>query len=491
MASGTVFLVGAGPGDPDLLTLKGAKLLARAEVVIYDHLAAPALLNQVPAGAEKIYAGKEGGSHTLKQEEINKLLLEKAQAGKRVVRLKGGDPYLFGRGSEEAEYLKKNGITVEVVPGIPSAIGAAAYAGIPLTDRYDALAASGATLVFFMGIRNLPVIAAELMKNGLAPETLVSIVEQATLPIQRVLSGTLSDIAEKATQAGIKPPGLIIVGKVNELHPFLNWYEEKPLFGKRFIVTRSRDQASFLTAALSDKGASVLELPTIQCLPLEKFDLLDSAISRLKEFDWLLFTSVNGVAHFFERLFSLGHDSRALAAVKMGAIGSATEAKLKEFGLRSDLKPERYTSHSLFKALSQAGQIKSKRFLLARADIADVRLAEELTQAGAAQVSDVAVYRTLSAPFDVELARTEIESGHIDGITFTSSSTVKYFTETLGKEFVAAHIEAIHAYSIGPETSGALRALSLSPKAEAVQCDIPGLVQTIVNSFQPSVQEKS
>lgn len=499
---GKVTLVGAGPGDPDLITIKGRSAIAKADVIVYDYLANPALLAFAPDGCELIYVGKKGGDHTMKQQDINRLLVEKGLQGHRVVRLKGGDCYIFGRGSEEAEELVRAGIEIEVIPGIPAAIGASATAGIPLTDRrctstlsfvtghedptkpesalhWDQLAKGIGTIVFYMGVKNLEAISAKLIENGRARDTMVSIVEWATTSNQRIVQGTLEDIAEKAIEAGIKPPSLIIVGEVGRFSETLNWFDRQQLAGRRIVVTRSRKQASRLVEILRELGADTVEMPTIDIAPPDDWKPLDDAIHHIEDYDWIVFTSVNGVDFFMKRMFELDFDARVLHTAKFVTIGPATTEKLEQYGLKTDFQPENFVAESIIEGMKELDTIKGWRFLMPRADIARKNLAEELLKEGA-QVNEVAVYRTVPGGFDVESLKARIEAGEIDAITFTSSSTANYFVDRAGESFIMNNRDRFAAVSIGPITSKALRARGIEPAVEADEYTIPGLVDAIV-----------
>jgi len=492
-------LVGAGPGDPDLVTLAGAKWLSIADVVIYDRLASPSLLRLCRRDAELIYVGKAGGEPSIAQEQITALLVEKCRRNRLVVRLKGGDPFIFGRGGEEVEALVQAGIPFRVVPGITAAIGAGAYGGIPLTDRrfgstltfvtghedptkdvsainWSALAGID-TLVFYMGVGNLPVIADRLMSSGRPGQTPVAIVHQATSPRQQVVIATLSTIAAEAAKAGIRPPALIIVGGVVALRERFAWFEKLPLFGRTVLVTRTREQASQLTERLSQLGAEVLEAPTIAIEPPASYDALDAALGRLGEFDWLVLTSPNGVASMLDRMQALGMDARALAGTRVAAVGPATAKALQERFIRPDLAPEEGTTEALGVALGEKGSVKGKRVLLACADIATEDLASILRRAGAG-VEEVALYRTVSPASLPPEAVDALKAGHVDWITFTSSSTVENFlklTAALDLKAARAKIAAI-----GPVTAKTLQTHGLSPTVVARPHTIPGLVEAIV-----------
>lgn len=500
-----VYLVGAGPGDPGLMTIKGLECLAKADVVIYDYLAAPALLKHAAAGAELIYVGKKGGDHTLPQEEINALIVRKAREAKVVTRLKGGDPFVFGRGGEEAEVLVEAGIPFEVVPGVTSAVAAPAYAGIPLSHRrltatiafvtghedpakqesnidWPALARGIGTLVFFMGVKNLPNIVRELTANGRSPQTPVALVRWGTTPAQATVSGTLADIAARVEQAGLTAPAIIVVGEVVGLRDKLKWFEpRRPLLGRRIVVTRSREQASDLVRSLSDLGAECLECPTIETAPPDDSAPLDAAIAELAACDWIVFTSVNGVRFFFERLFRLGKDVRCLGHIRTAAIGPATADRLRSFGLSSDLVPETYVAESVIAAF-RGHDIRGKRILLPRAQEARPLLPEALTAMGAA-VQEVAAYQTRPAVADVGQLLEHLANHEIDLVTFTSSSTVKNFKALLPPDRAAELASGLPAACIGPVTADTARKLGFDVRRVAAEYTIPGLCAAILDHF--------
>ncbi|MEZ4527827.1 MAG: uroporphyrinogen-III C-methyltransferase [Desulfobacterales bacterium] len=495
-----VYLVGAGPGDPGLITVKGRACIENADVIIYDYLAAPALLKYANEKAEMIYVGKKGGDHTLPQEGINALLVEKAKEGRIVTRLKGGDPFVFGRGGEEAEVLIEAGIPFEIVPGVTSAIAAPAYAGIPLTHReytatvafvtghedptksesnidWAALAKIG-TLVFFMGVRNLPHIVTQLTANEMPGETPVALVRWGTTPKQVSLAGTLNNIAEKASAAGMKAPAIIIVGHVVSLRDKMHWFEDRPLLGKRIAVTRARQQASDLISRLTEMGADCLECPTIEVVPPADWNPLDRAIENLSAYDWIVFTSVNGVKFFFERMFALGKDVRALHHMHTAAIGPVTAEKLLNFGLRSDIVPESYRAESVVDAFRNEN-VSGKKILLPRAAEARPILPVELRKMGAA-VDEIATYRTEQASDKADVLVKELRSGNIDMVTFTSSSTVKNFKSLLPADAdLKALMKNVIVASIGPITSDTARELGFDVQITAESFTIPGLCEAI------------
>ncbi len=499
---GKVYLVGAGPGDPGLITLKGLKALQKAEVVIYDYLANPRLLAHVPPEAEKIYVGKKGGHHTLSQEGINRLLVEKASEGRIVVRLKGGDPFLFGRGGEEIEALLEAGIPFEVVPGITSALAVPAYAGIPVTHReytstlalitgheaagktdsaidWQALARIG-TLVFLMGMKNLPRICEELKAHGRSPETPVAVIQWGTTPRQRVAEGTLANIVEEVKKAGLSAPAIILVGEVARLRSRFRWFDRKPLFGKRIVVTRTREQASQLLEALEEAGAECFEIPTIRIVPPESFDPLDQALRELESFDWIIFTSQNAVKFFRERLWAMGRDSRALGRAKIAVIGQATAESVETLlGVRADLLPREFRAEGLIEAFSEREDLSGKRILLPRAEKAREILPEKLRTMGA-EVKVVPAYRTV-LPEDSREKLLEVLKEGVDLITFTSSSTARNLFRLL--EGHENYLQGVVLASIGPITSETLRQLGHPPQIEAKEYTIPGLVSAILEYF--------
>ena len=506
MRAPIVYLVGAGPGDPGLITVKGRECIAAADVLIYDYLAAPSLLKHASANAELIYVGKKGGDHTLPQEEINALIVAKARENKIVTRLKGGDPFVFGRGGEEAEVLAEAGIPFEIVPGVTSAVAAPAYAGIPLSHRkltstiafvtghedpskeesgidWAALARGIGTLVFFMGVKNLPRIVAELTRHGRRPETPVALVRWGTTPEQVTVSGTLADIAARVKQAGLKAPAIIVVGEVVGLRERLKWFENRPLLGKRIVVTRSRDQASDLVRALSDLGAECLECPTIQVVAPDDVGPLDRAIAELSTFDWIVFTSVNGVGWFFKRLFASGKDVRAVGRLRTAAIGPATAERLKRYGLSSDLVPETFRAEAMAAAFRRE-PIRGKAILLPRAQEAREVLPEELAAMGAV-VREVAAYKTEPASADVRALVERLEERSIDLITFTSSSTAKNFKALLPADRFSDIASGVPAACIGPITAATARELGFDVRVEAQRYTIPGLVEAVLGHYAP------
>ncbi|HIJ96685.1 MAG TPA: uroporphyrinogen-III C-methyltransferase [Desulfuromonadales bacterium] len=486
---GIVYLVGAGPGDPRLITLRGIECLRNADVVVYDYLANELLLNHAPEGAERIYAGKIGGRHNQAQDEINSLLVEKGGSGKVVVRLKGGDPFVFGRGGEECEALREAGIPFEVVPGVTAAMGAAAYAGIPLTHRdftasvafvtgqegqgkddsdsaidWDRLSLGSGTVVFYMGITTLRRSMQRMMQHGRDAATPVALVRWATTPCQQILIGTVADIADKAEAAAFKPPAVTIVGDVVSLREKLSWFDRRPLCGRKIIVTRSAEQAGEFSTSLDMLGASVLECPTIRLVEPESWQLLDLAIRELSGYDWLILSSVNAVRFFFGRMETLGIDARALAGCKVCAVGPKTADALRAFGIRADLIPGDYKAEGVvdeFAGLDMHGS----RVLFPRADKARDLIPRELKRMGAHVDSPVAYRNILPERLPPETLFA-LEKRSVDCITFTSSSTVLNLAAMLGEELLLDMLKGVTVASIGPITSKSCRDVGLKVDIE-------------------------
>jgi uroporphyrinogen III methyltransferase/synthase len=502
--TGTVYLVGAGPGDPGLITVKGRDCIKAADTLIYDYLAAEAFLTYARPDAEKIYVGKKGGDHTLPQEEINRLLVAKAKEGKNVVRLKGGDPFVFGRGGEEIEELLAEGVAFEVIPGVTSAVAAPAYAGIPLTHRkftstvafvtghedptkasssidWASLAGGIGTLVFFMGVKNLPHICQQLLKHGRSGDTPVALVRWGTTPRQQTVTGTLDNIVERVRKAKLKAPAIIVVGGVVGLREQMQWFERRPLFGRRIIVTRARQQASALVERLSALGAACLQYPTIRLEPPASWDELDAAIDRLESYHWLVFTSVNGVDPFFQRLDKKGRDARALAHLKTAVIGPATAERLGHYGLKSDIIPENYRAESVVAAFAEQ-DLKGKRILLPRAKEARPVLPVELTRMGA-RVDEIAVYETVMDRDSVQGVHDALAQGEADLVTFTSSSTVTNFHRMLPAGERQPLMQGVQTAAIGPITARTARDLGFKVDIEAQTYTIDGLVEAILKAL--------
>ncbi|NOY78543.1 MAG: uroporphyrinogen-III C-methyltransferase [Calditrichaeota bacterium] len=500
---GKVYLVGAGPGDPGLITQKGLKILRKADVVIYDNLVNPELLRESPQESEKIYVGKKAGKHTLRQEKINQLLVEKARENAMVVRLKGGDPYVFGRGAEEALALEESGIPFEVVPGVTAGVAALGYAGIPATVRgfdssltfvtghedptkrdsdinWASLAQEKSTLVFYMGVGHLPEIVEQLLKNGKPPETPAALVRRGTLPDQRVVEGTLKTIVEKVREAKMTPPALIVVGEVIRLRSKLAWFERLPLAGTRIVVTRARHQASALGNRLRENGAEVHLLPTIRISDPDSWLPVDQVFQKEKKPDWLVFTSENGVRQWMKRLFANGMDVRWLGPVKIASMGSGTSAALKEFGLVPDLEPKTFVAEGLVDAFRSI-HLKDQTVVLARAAEARDVLPQELKKMGAA-VAEVTVYRTLVDEQSRVRARELFreKQNFPDWITFTSSSTVKNFVRLVGEERIPEISRTVKVASIGPITTQTAQKFGFRVTVEPEQFTIRNLVEALV-----------
>ncbi len=502
--SGIVYLVGAGPGDPSLITLRGVECLQRADVVVYDYLANEQLLNHAPEGAEYIYAGKVGGRHNQDQDEINRLLVEKGNQGKVVVRLKGGDPFVFGRGGEECEALREAGIPFEVVPGVTAAVGAAAYAGIPLTHRdftasvafvtgqegkdknessidWERLSLGGGTVVFYMGITTLRSNMQRMIEHGRAPETPVALVRWATTICQQVLTGTVADIADLAESAGFKPPAVTIVGEVVALRKKLGWFDSRPLCGRKIIVTRAAEQAGEFSEKLAKLGASVLECPTIRLVEPESWQLLDLAIRDLAGYDWLILTSVNAVRFFFQRLETLGLDARALAGCKVCAVGPKTAEAFASYGVRADLVPADYKAEGVVDEFSRL-DLQDKKILFPRADKAREIIPKELKRMGAHVDSPVA-YRNIFPDRLPPEALFVLEKRSVDCITFTSSSTVQNLAAMLGEDLLVNLLKGVTVASIGPITSKSCRELGLKVDVEPASHTLDALAAALEEHF--------
>lgn len=510
---GFVSLVGAGPGDPGLITLKGSQLLGRADVVVYDYLANPALLRHCRPDAELIYVGKVAARHSMTQEEINGLLVEKGKAGKRVVRLKGGDPYVFGRGGEEGEALFGAGVPFETVPGITAAIAGPAYAGIPVTHRdanssftlvtghekeadYKdpealkrtpgqgsdvdwAVLAKLPSVAFYMGVKALPGICRNLIENGMSPDMPAATIQWATTARQRSVTGTISTLPRVVADAGITSPAITIVGPNVRLRDTLNWFERRPLFGRTILVTRTRQQASDLSQKLEDLGARILEAPTIELSPPKDTTALDDALRNAGSYDWVIFTSANGVTHTRDRLFQLGLDARTFGRAKIATVGDATAAAVREhLALNVDLAPAKFVAEALAEALAQRGEIRGKRFLLLRADIARPVLRERLEEE-AMEVLDIPVYESTPATSLPEPVLEAIAAKQVDWVTFTSSGTAKNLAALLGPTY-REQLAGVKVASIGPITTATLRELGLPPTIESDDSNIDGLVAALL-----------
>lgn len=500
MAEGKVYLIGAGPGDPGLITVKGLKCLRRADVVVYDHLVHRSLMQEIREGAETVYVGKKAGEHALPQHEINALLIARAKQGKVVARLKGGDPLIFGRGGEEALALASCGVQFEIVPGVSAATAVPAYAGIPLTHRdftstlafitghespsklysaiqWSQIATGIGTLVFFMGTKNLKSIVEALVQNGRAEATPVAVIQWGTLPGQKVVTGNLGNIVRCAEMENMKPPALIVIGEVVKLRERLSWFETRPLFGRKIVVTRSRSQASKLIELLEDCGAEAIEVPTIAIEPPDDSGPLDRALREVCRFDWIFFTSVNGAQAFFNRYLSVKRDIRDLQGVKFAAIGPATKEKIESFHLGVDFQPTEYTAERFTEEFIRQHDVQQKKILLIGSDRSQDHIEKELRSHGA-RFTSVVGYRTVLGEAQAEDIAALFETKKVDLVTFTSSSTVKNFFGLYRgeKSFLIA--------SIGPVTSKTAAEMGFSPDIEADEYTIPGLVRAVVDYYR-------
>ena len=508
--NGKVYLVGAGPGDPKLITLKGIECLRRADVVIYDLLINVKLLEHCPVHTEKIYGGKMIGEQEERQTEIDDLMIRHATAGKTVVRLKGGDPFIFGRGGEEALTLVEAGIDFEVVPGITSAIAAPAYAGIPLTHRsysssvafvtghsaalkadsairWEQLATSVDTLVILMGVGHLREIAERLIQHGRSPNTPVSLVHWGTTPQQKTVTGTLVDIAQKAEAVNYRNPAVIVVGDVSILHKQLRWFDQKPLFGRRIIVTRARAQASDFAECLESYGAEVIQFPTIETQPIPDNAALDRAIAQLATYNWVIFTSVNAVQYFYRHLRENGKDARSLGNARICAVGQKTVAALDQIGIHADYVPSQYRGVVLAAELEG---VAGQKILLPCASIAADDLPNGLRDRGAI-VDTIPIYETIKVGAEGrETLEVDLHNGRIDMVTFTSSSTVTNFLEMFDSHSSAALLNQVHIAVIGPSTEAAAKANGLTVDIVAKQAFVESLAEEIVEFYREKEKEK-
>jgi uroporphyrinogen III methyltransferase/synthase len=496
MSPGICILAGAGPGDLGLVTLRAREAVEQAEVIVYDYLCNPAILEWAPPGAEVIYAGKKAGAHTLTQEEITALLIDRTRAGKRVVRLKGGDPFLFGRGGEEAEALAREKLPFEIIPGVSSVSAGPAYAGIPVTHRdhasqltiftghedpskpgaaidYAAIARQPGTKIMLMGIERIGPITQALLAAGADPALPVALIRWATTPRQQTLRGRLDTIAALVAETGFTAPAIAVFGQVVQLRDTLNWFESRPLFGKRIVVTRTRKQAGVLSTGLRALGADVWEIPTIRIEDPVNLLEFGQLVQDSHGYDWIIFTSPNGVDAFFRLFFKLYDDARDIGAARIAAIGPATAARVREFHLKVELQPPEYVAESILKQFQTTGSIENLRFLLVRPEQARDILAPEFTRMGAI-VDEAIAYRTVPETADIAGGIERFRSEGADLITFTSSSTVE--------NFLAMKLPwpaTLKTASIGPVTSKTMRALGLNVDIEARQHDIPGLIAAI------------
>ena len=516
---GMVALVGAGPGDVGLFTLRGQRLLEQADVVVYDYLSNSKLLAMCP-GAQHLFVGKMAAKHSMTQDQINALLIEKAKAGHKVVRLKGGDPFVFGRGGEECEALAEAKIPYIIVPGITAAVAAAAYAGIPVTHRdfnssftlitghekeedyqdpqtksrkgavgssdldWNAIARLPC-IAFYMGVKSLPRISSKLIENGMNPDTPAATIQWGTMPKQRCVAGTIATLPDIVKKAGISAPAITIVGKVVSLRQALNWFESQPLFGKTIVVTRTRQQSSDLSRRLESLGATVIEAPTIEIVPPSDWKEIDTAVQTIGKPDgpqWVIFTSSSAVRIARDRLRELKLDARIFSSTKIAAIGDATAKALRDdLCITADCVPDRFVAEALADELDKRNVIKGNRFLLLRADIARPVLVERLQKSGAIGVQDINAYQTRIASSLPEELTEALAGDRVDWVTFTSSSTAKNMAILLGKNY-RKKLEGVKLASIGPVTSQALTELGLTPTIQANQFDIPGLINAILQA---------
>lgn len=497
-ARGKVWLVGAGPGSLGLVTARARECLMMADVVLYDDLLNPAMLSWVKPGTKLIPVGKRGCRENISQSAINELIAGHAMMGNDVCRLKGGDPFIFGRGGEEAIHLSKEGIEFEIVPGISSALAAPALAGISVTHRgvssgvaiftghedptkeasdlnWEAMAELHCTLVFLMGMKNIEFISSRLIGSGMSPDIPCAVIHRGTTPFQQTIVGTIGDIAELVQKSGLGAPAVIVIGEAVRLRESLSWFEGRPLFGKRILITRTRQQASVLAEKLDALGAAAIEYPTIAIEenPDGKREL-ERALIKIDRFDWIIFCSANGVEIFMRCLRRSGFDSRRLSPVKIAAIGPATRDALTKYGIDADLMPDRYVAEGLLEALG--GDIAGKSFLIPSTDLARDVLPDGLRRNGA-KVEVIEIYRTLVASDHPESIADLMEQ--VDIVTFTSSSTVDNFVKLLGVDF-EKYRSSIHAASIGPITSNALRSHNIEVVCEASVYTIDGLVDAIL-----------
>jgi len=499
MSEGKVYLVGAGPGDPKLITVRGMELMQTADCIVYDRLANPLLLTLAKHDAELIFCGKLPDRHILTQEEINEVLIAKAAEGKKVVRLKGGDPTIFGRVGEEAEQLANHGIPYEIVPGITSGIAASAYAGIPLTHRdfsssvaivtgherpektessinWEKLATAVETIVFYMGVTNLKFICEQLIKYGRSPQTPAAMIRWGTTVEQSTIVGTLLDIAEKKEKAGMTNPAVVIVGEVVSLREKLQWFEKKPLFGKRVLVTRARSQASELSEKIAELGGEAFEYPLIRMQSPSDSAPLDNALRELGTYSWVMFTSPNGVEFFFKRMRELGIDIRTMTG-KIAAVGPKTAEALLERGLTVSVTAAEFHAEGLLESLQ--GQLaKGERVLLPRADIARKTLPRALQELGL-HVTEADTYETVIDASNTEQVMKMLHNKSIHIITFTSSSTVKNFVEAMSGQDLPSLLAGVEIACIGPITAETARDCGLNVQIVAAESTIEGLLEAL------------
>tara|TARA_Y100001934_G_C12325159_1_gene762202 strand:- start:426 stop:1964 length:1539 start_codon:yes stop_codon:yes gene_type:complete len=497
---GICYLVGAGPGDPGLLTLRAKQCLEMADVVVYDYLCNIDILNHAPVTSERIYAGKKAADHAIPQDELNDLLVKLSLEGKTVVRLKGGDPFVFGRGGEEAQELYESGVPFEIVPGISSSVAGPAYAGIPVTHRdhcsqltiftghedptkedsaldYSKIGSSEGTKVMLMGVGQLAKVTQMMIDGGASPDTPVALIRWATTGNQKTLVGKLDDIADRSEDVGFKAPAVAVFGEVVKLRQTLNWFEGRPLFGKKIVVTRTRSQAGELSARLRCLGADVDEMPTIRIEPPENIKEFGELVQDSHKYSWIIFTSPNGVDSFFDMFFKLYKDARSIGGAKIAVIGPGTQKKVQDYHLSVDLIPDEYVAEGLVKKMLEVGSVENETILLVRPSTARDVISEGLTEAGAI-VDEAIAYQTVCESEDPTGAVQRFQAGDTDLITFTSSSTVESFIDMdlpIPDHLIIA--------SIGPITSKTLQSAGLRVDIEAKESNIPGLVSAIEDYF--------
>jgi uroporphyrinogen III methyltransferase/synthase len=501
---GKVFIVGAGPGDIGLLTVKGLRCLQKAEVVIYDFHLNAQVLNYINHDAEFIYAGKRSGHHTMTQEEINEILIQKAKEGKIICRLKGGDPFIFGRGGEEAEALAQKGIEFEIVPGVSSSVAAPAYAGIPLTHRlysssfavipgyeditkkessidWSKLSTSVGTLVFLMAVNNINMVTQKLIENGRSPDTPVAVIRWGTRPEQRTITGTLKNIVELVKEKDIKPPAVMVVGDVVRLRESLSWYEKKPMFGHRILVTRGHPEGF---EPLEELGAEIIEFPTIEIIPPESYHELDKAIDNIETYDCLIFTSKNGITYFLKRFFEKERDIRDLKGINICAVGSKTAKEIQKYGIKVDLIPDEFSSEGLIKLVevlksSRTQGLKGMRFLLPRAEKAREVFPEKVRELGG-HIDLPVAYRSIKPELHGKRLRRFLREGRISIATFTSAATFNNFMEIMGEK-ANELLQGVAIAVIGPVTAKAIEKAGLKVDIMPKEATIEALVEEIIN----------
>lgn len=510
MKTGIVYLVGAGPGDPDLLTVRAEELLVEADCVVYDNLVNDAILEICPPQCERIYVGKEPGGHAIAQEEIHRILVDQAAKGHRVVRLKGGDPFVFGRGGEELAILREAGVAVEIVPGITAALGAAAMLGLPLTHRdlsssvsfvtghenpdkhefrvdFHQIAGNGGTLCIYMGVGQLERIAGELIAGGLAPETPAAIVQWATLARQRSLAAPLAELPARVSEAGITSPAVVFVGAVAGTIEATPWFEDRPLYGRRIAITRMREQSSRLSRLLTEAGADVIPLPLIRVQPAVDRENAAEVFADLGHYDWLIFTSGNGVKHFFDLFFRAFDDIRSLGFLRIAAVGDATARELRKLNLRADVVPRRSSAESLAEAMADHENLENLQILVVTGNRNRKTLTRRLEDERAI-VDTLQVYRTELTPPEESRAMERFVTEGADAILFASSSAVESFHQHGdGLKPTADARQPLFA-SIGPQTSKSLRDAGLAVDIESPEADLEVFVEALVDHFAETDQ---